>query len=51
MSKKPLKATDKRRQSKKRGVKEPESDMGAGPPLADLFKDRRRPNGRGKKAF
>lgn len=49
MSKKPLKATDKRRQSKKRGVKEPESDSGAGAPLADLFNDRRHANGKGKR--
>lgn len=52
MSKKPLKATDRRRNSGKRGVRAPESeDDGAGSPLANLFHDRRKPNGHGKKAF
>lgn len=54
MSKKPLKATDKRRQAAhkgKSGVREPESGSGEGSPLASLFNERRKPNGRGKKAF
>ena len=59
MSKKPLKATDRRRNIvNKHGVKSPEGgDSGAGEPLADLFNDRRKTqghghhNGHGKKAF
>lgn len=51
MSKRPLKATDRRRNSKKHDVRQPESDAGSGSPLADLFNDRRKPNGHGKKAF
>lgn len=52
MSKKPLKSTDRRRNSKSHGVKPVSKDTdGAGPPLASLFNDRRRPNGAGKKAF
>ena len=52
MSKKPLKATDRRRNSGKHGVRSPENDdEGSGNPLANLFNDRRKPNGHGKKAF
>lgn len=53
MSKRPLKSTDKRRTKRKAGVRETEgtSDSdGAGPPLADLFNDRRRANGHAKRA-
>lgn len=45
---KPLKATDRRR-LRKGPAKLSDSD-GAGPPLADLFNDRRKPNGNAKKA-
>jgi hypothetical protein len=52
MTRKPLKATDRRRQSRKaERISEPDSDAGAGAPLADLFNDRRKPNGRGKRAI
>ena len=52
MARKPLKATDRRRQSRKADrISEPDSDTGGAPPLADLFNDRRKPNGRGKRAI
>jgi hypothetical protein len=52
MSHKPLKATDRRRQSRRAGkISEPDDDGGSARPLADLFNDRRKPNGRGKRAI
>jgi hypothetical protein len=52
MAHKPLKATDRRRQSRKaERISEPDESGGAGAPLADLFNDRRKPNGRGKRAI
>jgi hypothetical protein len=47
---KPLKSTDKRRRRHHaKAIAEP-SSSGAGAPLADLFNDRRKPNGAGKRA-
>ena len=52
MAHKPLKATDRRRQSRKsERIDQPDSGGGAGAPLADLFNDRRKPNGRAKRAI
>lgn len=52
MSKKPLKATDRRRNSGKHGVRGTDAEEGgSGAPLANLFNDRRKPNGHGKKSF
>jgi hypothetical protein len=53
MAKRPLKATDKRRPGMSDNVRNTIRDTdGAGPPLAELFKDRRKgKNGTGKKAF
>lgn len=52
MSKKPLKATDRRRNRKNAGIPAPDTqgNTGVGAPLADLFNDRRGRNGQGKKA-
>ena len=52
MSKRPLKATDKRRVSGKHGVRAPEGGEGLGSasPLANLFNDRRKNLGHGKRA-
>jgi hypothetical protein len=48
MSRKPLRATDRR----KGKVRDPqkESSTGSANPLASLFNDRRHPNGSGKRA-
>lgn len=52
MAHKPLKATDRRRQSRKAGkISQPDGDSGTAEPLADLFNDRRKPNGRAKRAI
>lgn len=50
MSKKPLKATDRRRQRERAESVDESSDNGAGRALADLYNDRRRQNGTGKRA-
>jgi hypothetical protein len=49
----PLKATDRRRNKRTARVEKPTDDdnSGAGTPLANLFNDRRKPNGRGKRAI
>lgn len=54
MSHGPLKATDRRRQSRKgKRVEQPGDDdsTGGASPLADLFNDRRNPNGKAKRAI
>jgi hypothetical protein len=50
-SKKPLKVTDKRRQTKAANLDTAATDTnGAGPALADIFSDRRKyQNGKGRK--
>jgi hypothetical protein len=54
MTHKPLKATDKRRSGnsgkKVHDAKSDDESSGAGTPLANLFNDRRRPNGHGHRA-
>jgi hypothetical protein len=49
----PLKSTDRRRNRRVHRVEEPDSDdnNGAGQRAADLFNDRRKPNGRAKRAI
>lgn len=51
MAHKPLKATDRRRSRKSGKISQPDNDSGAGAPLADLFNDRRKPNGKAKRAI
>lgn len=51
MTHKPMRATDRRRQRRGARIDEPDQDSGAGDPLADLFNDRRKPNGKGKRAI
>lgn len=52
MTHKPLKATDRRRHGRKAGkISEPGDNDGSASPLADLFNDRRKPNGKGKRAI
>ncbi|MDP9870409.1 hypothetical protein J2S55_009747 [Streptosporangium brasiliense] len=49
-TKRPMKATDRRRGGIGDNVKFTVQDTdGAGPPLADIFNDRRKPNGTGKR--
>lgn len=49
-SKKPLKVTDKRRQTKAANLETAKDTNGAGPALADIFSDRRKyQNGKGRK--
>lgn len=50
MGKRPLKATDKRRNSKGGFKDDSDSENGSGKPLAGLFHDRRKNNGHGKRA-
>lgn len=52
MAHKPLKATDRRRRRKAEHIAQPDEDSGGtASPLADLFNDRRKPNGRAKRAI
>jgi hypothetical protein len=51
MAHKPLKATDRRRHVRKpKAVESAKESTGAGAPLADLFNNRKRRNGAGKRA-
>lgn len=49
----PLKSTDRRRNKRVHRVEEPDGDdnTGAGARAADLFNDRRKPNGKAKRAI
>jgi len=49
----PLKSTDRRRNRRTHRVEQPDSDdnNGAAKALANLFNDRRTPNGKGKRAI
>jgi len=51
MSRKPLKATDRRRNIRKhKSVNDTSETTGQGAPLADLFNNRKRRNGNAKRA-
>lgn len=47
----PLKATDKRRAGLSDNVRVKAGSDGGADPLIDIFNDRRKPNGKGKKHF
>jgi hypothetical protein len=51
-TRKPLKATDRRRQTRKAAkVAQPDENDDSASPLADLFNDRSKPNGKAKRAI